>query len=133
VKASEQFTLDQGGQFQLLKEGEVKFALTCTLGHQWETGFKSKQVRKWCVRCKDIGKANKKRYFQDLDRRNLQQLYEEQDQLLRSAQAFQVLSSNAEDFAPDASLLQLFSQDVSKIELTQILTEAHEDQIKEFL
>jgi len=113
----------------------VRFVLTCTLGHEWSTCFKSKQVRKWCVRCKDIGKASKKLYFQDLDRRNLQQLYEEQDELLRRAQAFQNLvhTEISSGKSAESELVQLFSQDTSKQDLTKILTSASEDQIIEFL
>lgn len=114
IRASCQFTADQGGQFQLLKAGPVEFSLACKLGHHWQTNFKSKQVRKWCVVCKDIGKANKKQYFQDLDRQHFEQLFREQNDLLNRERHLEALSDETGSFADNLQDLNV-SQSLNEL------------------
>lgn len=63
------------------------FVLSCEFGHQWVAPLKSKQVKKWCMQCKVTEKERIKLYYRNLDQIHMQELNNEQDELMRQAEA----------------------------------------------
>jgi len=99
LKAVREFTSQRGGRLEVVKTNEnaVFFTIYCQHGHSWLAPFKSKQAKKWCLECKLTEKEMLRRYFQELDEKQIQELSMEQDKLLNQARINMFQSPTMQD------------------------------------